>query len=936
MHTSKHFTKALPSPSFSALHLAIRMALCTTPFVITPYAYADGTQDDSGTPSTTFETLVVTADRGVDDKKTTANRVVKTSETLSKQQVNDVRDITRYDPGIAVNEQGTGTSAGYSIRGVEKDRVAITVDGLAQAQSFSQRYGNTSHSGAKNEIEIENIKSIDITQGANSVLSGNGAMGGAVMFTTKDPEDVIHGDKNWGVDYKAGYTSKDSRYMQSLASAGRIGKFSALVQYTHRKGHEIATHKDTPYQTMNRLFPKEGGRAGYETLREGGYSAVRPDYFPQSDDPNDNLTGGCTGAAIRDCEAEITLAPNDVYGPKRGVANPMDYESKSLFGKLAYDFSPALRVGLVAEETKQSYELENRSNDSNTTYRPTFYEKGDNRGNNRDWEFRMLFPNYQYIDQAHKKQRVGLFADYQHPTGEGWLDKVKFSVDHETIEMSSTQINAACTLAGETPNKNCTVFERNNLVKSYNDYCGPGNHCQAKFKDYQHHERNRNTLKENNLHFRLSADKYIGWLDGRIEQNSQWLSGYGKTKYNLTDRDINNTKYDFTIPDDHPCRNDDRFGCATNDHTINVIHEQSANIESPIHGSYYFLGLNNDWRLYDRVGVNAGLRYDDYRYRSDSAAFKNDKYTALSWSAGANIDVVNGLNLRYQAGTGFRVPNAQELYGTELQRDRKLNFSKLEPEEAFNQELGLNWSGRFGYLDTSVYRADYTNMIVVKMLSLQDAAKVCGDANAFSCQTLYYGNQQSAKVEGVNTRIGLNLSEWHNLAPKGLTLTAAYSRSRPRELFKTSGDSSNLLEEGYALNALQPAKTVVGLDYDAPTDRWGVGLKFTHSAAKNAEEVVYILPNQDSRGERVESRVSFITKPWYTWDLTGYVNLNKNITLRGGVYNLSNAKYITWESARQAGNAGVDTAMSVNVEGYGIDRLTSTGRNYALSLEMKF
>ena len=65
------------------------------------------------------------------------NQINKTSATLEKEQVNNIRDLTRYDPGIAVNEQGSGASAGYSMRGVDRNRVSILVDGIAQGQVFS-------------------------------------------------------------------------------------------------------------------------------------------------------------------------------------------------------------------------------------------------------------------------------------------------------------------------------------------------------------------------------------------------------------------------------------------------------------------------------------------------------------------------------------------------------------------------------------------------------------------------------------------------------------------------------------------------------------------------------------------------------------------------------------------------------------------------------
>ncbi|WP_308219485.1 TonB-dependent receptor plug domain-containing protein [Aggregatibacter actinomycetemcomitans] len=56
-------------------------------------------------------------------------KVVKTTETINREQVLNIRDLTRYDPGISVVEQGRGASSGYSIRGMDRNRISLSVDG---------------------------------------------------------------------------------------------------------------------------------------------------------------------------------------------------------------------------------------------------------------------------------------------------------------------------------------------------------------------------------------------------------------------------------------------------------------------------------------------------------------------------------------------------------------------------------------------------------------------------------------------------------------------------------------------------------------------------------------------------------------------------------------------------------------------------------------
>ncbi len=54
-----------------------------------------------------------------------------------------------------------------------------------------------------------------------------------------------------------------------------------------------------------------------------------------------------------------------------------------------------------------------------------------------------------------------------------------------------------------------------------------------------------------------------------------------------------------------------------------------------------------------------------------------------------------------------------------------------------------------------------------------------------------------------------------------------------------------------------------------------------------------------------------LTGSWYTHDITGYINY-KNYTLRGGIYNVTNRKYSTWESVRQSGVNAVNQDRGSN------------------------
>jgi hemoglobin/transferrin/lactoferrin receptor protein len=81
---------------------------------------------------------------------------------------------------------------GFNIRGIEGDRVAMTVDGLSMAEGLSKPPATTSSSAqGRGGVDVDSLKSVEIIKGADSISAGSGALGGAVVFTTKDPSDYL-------------------------------------------------------------------------------------------------------------------------------------------------------------------------------------------------------------------------------------------------------------------------------------------------------------------------------------------------------------------------------------------------------------------------------------------------------------------------------------------------------------------------------------------------------------------------------------------------------------------------------------------------------------------------------------------------------------------------------------------------------------------------
>lgn len=173
--------------------------------------------------------------------------IKKSAKELSKQQVSDSRDIVKYETGVSVVETGRMGSSGYAIRGVDENRVAINIDGLNQAETLSSQgfkelfegYGNFNNT--RNGVEIENIKQVNITKGADSVKSGSGALGGSVMFETKDARDYL-GEKNWHYGFKFGFANRNDESLFSHTLAAKVKWFDFLVVKTDRNSKETKNY----------------------------------------------------------------------------------------------------------------------------------------------------------------------------------------------------------------------------------------------------------------------------------------------------------------------------------------------------------------------------------------------------------------------------------------------------------------------------------------------------------------------------------------------------------------------------------------------------------------------------------------------------------------------------------------------------------------------
>jgi hemoglobin/transferrin/lactoferrin receptor protein len=164
--------------------------------------------------------------------------VIERSE-IERLQAQDLRDLVRYEPGVAVvNDPARFGADSFNIRGLQGNRVGIEIDGVPLPDGFS--IGRLSSAG-RDLVDPELVRRVEILRGPASTLYGSDALGGVVSFTTRDPIDLARaGDAYAGV--LTTYTTRDDAMRGGLLGAWQGTNLGALALYSERHGHETENH----------------------------------------------------------------------------------------------------------------------------------------------------------------------------------------------------------------------------------------------------------------------------------------------------------------------------------------------------------------------------------------------------------------------------------------------------------------------------------------------------------------------------------------------------------------------------------------------------------------------------------------------------------------------------------------------------------------------
>ncbi|MBC6419424.1 MAG: TonB-dependent hemoglobin/transferrin/lactoferrin family receptor [Prochloron sp. SP5CPC1] len=181
-------------------------------------------------------------------------------EQIEGQQVREIDDLIRYEPGISVSNNLQFGLQDFNIRGVGGNRVLIQVDGIRLPTAF--QFGNRFNIAqgfniGRDYFDTETLQRLEIIRGPASAVYGSEALGGVVSYLTLAPGDLLDAiGKNSYSEVSSGYSSENEGFTNTAIQALRIGDVDLLLSFTRRDGFSIDNVMDNQVSERNSFLGK--------------------------------------------------------------------------------------------------------------------------------------------------------------------------------------------------------------------------------------------------------------------------------------------------------------------------------------------------------------------------------------------------------------------------------------------------------------------------------------------------------------------------------------------------------------------------------------------------------------------------------------------------------------------------------------------------------
>ena len=305
--------------------------------------------------------------------------------------------------------------------------------------------------------------------------------------------------------------------------------------------------------------------------------------------------------------------------------------------------------------------------------------------------------------------------------------------------------------------------------------------------------------------------------------------------------------------------------------------------------------------------------------------------TIWSPSLALSYDMTANLLAYAQYKRSGRAPSAGEIFGSWNLASNYLTGNqyalvgnqKLKEETSDAVEVGLKGKPMPGLtLNTSLFYTQYKDFIAYTRYTRALFPAMFANVPAHIGTIYQAENRDDAEIYGVELSARLDHGQWHPGA-KGFYTTWAMGLSHGSAKSNYDGDKD------VPLDSVLPRKAVISAGYDAPLKAWGLNLTGTVVAGKQAVATSRDAYNNSGPALADATTTLFRVPGYALFDLISYWQINRNMRLDVGIYNLGDKRYWDYSSTR-------NLQPSVARDRRDIELLTEPGRTAALSLNLAF
>jgi len=159
-------------------------------------------------------------------------------EDFDFYQMQDLRDLVRYEPGVSVRNNLRFGLQDINIRGLEGNRVLFQLDGIRLPERFEFGPFNI---GRGDYVDFATLQAVEILRGPASTLYGSDALGGVVTYRSLEPRDLLGDEDNFAADVASTFLSETGGFDNVFRIAGRRDGTEAVVVVSRRDGREADT-----------------------------------------------------------------------------------------------------------------------------------------------------------------------------------------------------------------------------------------------------------------------------------------------------------------------------------------------------------------------------------------------------------------------------------------------------------------------------------------------------------------------------------------------------------------------------------------------------------------------------------------------------------------------------------------------------------------------